>query len=139
MFFLVKGLNDAVADLTTLRMLCSVLLLDILVHLDELLLSLLLLVLFHELLEHLLSRLLTLLTDVLLDELVHAAEFLLVSGLAEVVARLVGLEAHSRLLPLAFAFTALSALLGPLISPRAIAINECLLNLAFKLRLVCFA
>lgn len=54
-----------------------VLLLNLLVHLDEVLLSLLLLVLFHELFKHLLCRLLTLLPDVLLDELVHAAHLLL--------------------------------------------------------------
>ena len=61
-------------------MLHCVLLLDLLVHLDEVLLSLLLLVLFHELFEHLLCRLLALLPDVLLDELVYAAHLLLASG-----------------------------------------------------------
>ena len=61
-------------------MLHCVLLLDLLVHLDEVLLSLLLLVLFHEFFEHLLRRLLALLPDVLLDQLVHAAHLLLASG-----------------------------------------------------------
>lgn len=62
------------------KMLHCVLLLDLLVHLDEVLLSLLLLVLFHELFEHLFCCLLSFLSDVLLDELVHAAHLLLTSG-----------------------------------------------------------
>ena len=55
----------------------SVLLLDFIVHLDEVLLTLLLLVLLHELLDHLFSILLAFLADVLLNELVHAADLLL--------------------------------------------------------------
>ena len=55
----------------------GILLLDFIVHLDEVLLTLLLLVLFHELLDHLFSILLAFLADVLLNELVHAADLLL--------------------------------------------------------------
>jgi len=55
----------------------SILLLDLVIHLDQVLLLLLLLVLLHELLEHFLSCLLSLLPDVLLDELVDRVDLLL--------------------------------------------------------------
>ena len=80
MLFLVKWLDDAVTNFA-LCVLGSVLLLDVLVHLHQLLLPLLLLVLLHELLQHFLSSLLALLPDVLFDQFVNTAKFLLV-GLA---------------------------------------------------------
>ena len=67
------------ADFTLDSMILTsgILLLDLIVHLDEVLLTLLLLVFLHELLDHLFSILLAFLSDVLLDELVNAADLLL--------------------------------------------------------------
>ena len=75
---LVEGLDHGVANVTlNVVVPCSVLPLDLIVHLNQVFLSLLLLVLLHELFDHLFSILLTLLSDVLLDEFVDAADLLL--------------------------------------------------------------
>jgi len=55
----------------------SVLLFDILIHLNQVLLPFLLLVLLHELFEHLFCRLLALLANVLFDQFVYTAHLLL--------------------------------------------------------------
>ncbi len=85
MLLLVQRLDHRVAHFTlhiriAMILARSILLLDLIVHLNEILLTLLFLVLLHELLDHFFSVLLALLADVFLDKFVYTADFLLLGG-----------------------------------------------------------